>query len=112
MDVLAFLDVEVRDPPEGSRADVDVGLWLDLPGAAHHGCDLTALDRACQDFGIASLRPLHRKQNNRCQKEDDTSDGSHALPCHGSAPQPFAAVRFSPASAWKIAAIIPWVASK
>ena len=34
--MIAFLDVKMRDPPEGGGADVDVSLGLDLPGAADH----------------------------------------------------------------------------
>jgi hypothetical protein len=37
LDVVAFLDVEVGDAAEGGGADVDVGLGLDLAGAADDG---------------------------------------------------------------------------
>ncbi len=33
-DVVALFDIEVSDATEGGGADVDVGLWLDLSGAA------------------------------------------------------------------------------
>ena len=34
LDVVAFFHVEVGDAAEGGGADVDIGLGLDLPGAA------------------------------------------------------------------------------
>ena len=34
---VAFLDVQVSDPAEGSGSDIDVGLGLDLPRAADDG---------------------------------------------------------------------------
>ena len=45
--VVAFLDVQVRDAAEGGGADVDVGLGLDLAGAADGG-DQVLRGRLCR----------------------------------------------------------------
>ena len=53
--VVAFFDVEVRDAAEGGGADVDVGLGLDLAGAADDGDEILAHDLAGGDLGDAGL---------------------------------------------------------
>ena len=53
--VVAFLDVEVGDAAEGGGADVDVGLGLDLAGAADDGDEILADDLAGGDLGDAGL---------------------------------------------------------
>ncbi len=56
--VVAFLDVQVGDAAEGGGADVDVGLGLDLAGAADDGDEvLPADDRGghLDDVGLAVL---------------------------------------------------------
>ena len=42
LDVVAFFDVEVGDAAEGGGADVDIGLGLDLSGAADNGGQVLA----------------------------------------------------------------------
>jgi hypothetical protein len=49
-DVVALLDVEVGDAAEGGCADVDVGLGLDLAGAADDRDEVLTDDLAGGDF--------------------------------------------------------------
>ena len=55
MDVVALFDVEVGDAAKGGCADVDVGLGLDLAGAADGGDEVLAHDLAGGDLGDAGL---------------------------------------------------------
>ena len=53
--VVAFFDVEVGDAAEGGGADVDVGLGLDLAGAADGGDEILADGFAGGDLGDVGL---------------------------------------------------------
>ncbi len=53
--VIALFDVEVGDAAKGGGADIDVGLGLDLAGAADDGGEILAHDFGRQYLGVTGL---------------------------------------------------------
>ena len=81
-DVVAFLDVEVGDAAEGGGADVDVGLGLDLAGAADGGDQVLADDFAGGDLGDAGLAVQDGAGGDACQDQDDDDDDDDLFSAH------------------------------
>ena len=65
--VVAFFDVEVGDAAEGGGADVDVGLGLDLAGAADDGDEVLTGDLAGGDLGDVGLAVVDGARR-RCRR--------------------------------------------
>ena len=74
LDVVAFFDVEVGDAAEGGGADVDVGLGLDLAGAADDGDEILADDLAGGDLGDVGLVVQHRADGDAAEHKEDDDD--------------------------------------
>jgi hypothetical protein len=69
-DVITFLDVEVGDTSKGGGAYVDVGLGLDLAGAADDGDQVLPGGLADDDFGDIGLAAVYASGNDPNQDED------------------------------------------
>ncbi len=59
---VAFFHVEVGDAAHRGGADVDVGLWLDLAGAADDGGEVLAYDFGGQNLGVARLLLVRQRR--------------------------------------------------
>ena len=82
MDVVALLDIEVGDAAEGGGADVDVGLGLDLAGAADRGDEVLAHDLAGGDFDDAGLAVQDGAGDDARHSKDDDDDCDDLLGAH------------------------------
>ena len=71
--MIAFLYIEVGDAAKGGCAQIDVGLGLDLAGAADDGGQLLARDFGGQGLGVAGLLAIDEQRHNR----DDHHDGEN-----------------------------------
>ena len=71
LDVVTLLDVEVGDAAHGSGAEVDVGLGLDLAGAADDRGEVLAMNLGGEDLGITRLL-LYDEDGN---KDDGHNNG-------------------------------------
>ena len=60
------------DAAEGGGADVDVGLWLDLAGAADDGREILLVDLGSEHLGVARLLLVDED----CNQDDGNNDCS------------------------------------
>ena len=77
-----FFDVEVGDAAEGGGADVDVGLRLDLAGAADGGDQVLANSLAGDHFGVSGLGADDGEGNNGGDGKNDDNDDKNLLQAH------------------------------
>ena len=80
--MVAFFDVEVGDAAEGGGADVDVGLGLDLAGAADDGDEILADGLAGGDLGDVGLAVENAADDDACQDQDDNDDDNDLFSAH------------------------------
>ena len=57
--MVPFNNVEVGDPAESGGADIDVGLGLDLPGAADDRTQVLSNNLSGYNFGVTRLGPYN-----------------------------------------------------
>jgi len=72
--MIALLDVEVGDAAKGGCAHIDIGLWLDLAGAADDGGQILARDRGGKNLGVAGLRLVDHQANKRTGDDDGANN--------------------------------------
>src|SRR5579859_7361313 len=103
LNVIAFLHIEMDNAAKGGCTHVDVGLRLDLPGAADHGGEVLPDHFAGEHCGVSGLRPDNHeghKASHYDKRKDDEKDFFHNL----------SAVRKSPLTVY--AMISRWVPIK
>ena len=82
LDAVTFLDVEVGDAAEGLGADVDVGLGLDLAGAADDGDEVLLDDLAGGHFGDIGLPVQDRADDDASEDQYGDDDKDDLLGAH------------------------------
>ena len=82
LNVVPLFDIEVGDATEGGGADVDVGLRLDLPGAADGGDEILAHHLAGGDLDDAGLAIEDGAGGNACEGEDNDDEDDDVPSTH------------------------------
>ena len=84
--LVAFFDVEVGDAAHGGGAEVDIGLGLDLAGAADDRGQVLARDFGGQHLGVAGLLLVDHEGHKRGNDNNSENNQENFLHVAEAAP--------------------------